>query len=92
VATAKLLSVGIKDVFPWFDALKMILLNVAFGAVFVGIKYIVPLEKYVAIAPKGGLDGSAVESVILAAVWVMIYFAIMLKPIKRRWNALKVKD
>lgn len=91
-ATAKYLKVGLRDVFPWFNAAKVLLLNAAFGAVFVVLKMILPLEKYLAVASESGLDGSAVESLSLAVVWGILYFGLMLKPIKRKWNSLKVKN
>lgn len=90
--TAKYLKVKFREIFPWFEALKILLFNSAFGVVFYMIKQLIPLQNYLTFIKIDGFDGQALESVLLGLVWAVVYFAIMLKPIKRKWNSLKVKN
>lgn len=66
-------------VFPWLNMGKVFLLNACFAGLFWALKRILPLEQFV---------GSIVESVILGAVWIGIYFVIMKKKIKQTWVLL----
>lgn len=90
--TAKSLNVKFSQVFPWKDSGVILLVNIAFGVVFWFIKRLSPLDTVLSSVRIADLDGSALESLLLACVWAAAYFAVMLKPIKKRWKNLKVKD
>ena len=79
---------------PWSEAAGILLITVAFGAVFWIIKGALPLESLFGSVTVSGkaLDGSVIESVILGCMWAILYFAVMFKPIKKKWRNLKVKD
>lgn len=92
--TAKSLDIRFREVFPWKQAAGILLINIAFGAVFYCIKAVSPLDTVfsgITVSDKA-LDGSVIESVILGCVWAVAYFGIMLKAIKKKWRNLKVKD
>ncbi|MBQ3182844.1 MAG: polysaccharide biosynthesis protein [Clostridia bacterium] len=92
--TAKSLDIRFRDVFPWKQSAGILLVNIAFGVVFWGIKAVSPLDSVfsgITLSDKP-LDGSVIESVILGCVWAIAYFAVMFKTIKKKWRNLKVKD
>ena len=90
--TAKTLNIKFSQVFPWKDSAVVLLVNIAFGVVFWFVKKFVPLETLLSSVKIADLDSSTLESLILGCVWGIAYFAVMLKPIKKRWKNLKVKD
>lgn len=90
--TAKSLKVKFREVFPWKQSALILLVNVAFGVLFYFIKKFAPIDTWFGNMTLLGkpIDGSVVESLILACVWCIAYFAVMLKPIKKKWRNLKV--
>lgn len=92
-STAKLLKLKFRELFPWKQIVVIILINAAFGAVFYLLKMALPLENIFSFKIKTHVvDGSAFESILLAAAWAILYFAVMFRTIKKKWKALKVKE
>lgn len=95
--TAKCLNVRFSRVLPWAETAKILLINVGFGALFFWIKRLLPLEKYLTfsfdlLGKRRYFNGSMAESLILGAVWAVVYFAVMMPTIKKKWRELKVKE
>lgn len=77
--TAKCTGVSFFQVFP-FKRLGVITgINTALAFLFYGIKLALPLEKWIT---------SLGESLILGAVWCIVYVILMRKSVKRAWNGL----
>lgn len=92
MVTSKALKESFCDVFPWKQAAGILLLNIAFGAVFWAAKRFIPLETYMPSLNIDGFDGEVLESLVLGVVWGITYFALTFKTILKKWKALKVKD
>ncbi len=90
--TAKSLKIKFREVFPWKQSALILLVNISFGVLFYFIKIFAPIDTWFGNMTLLGkpVDGSVVESLMLAGVWCIAYFAVMLKPIKKKWRNLKV--
>ena len=77
--TSRASDVSYSKVFPWSKILIIILVNIPFSVAFWYIKKFIDVDKYV---------GSFVESLILGAVWSLIYFFVLRKTIKKYWALL----
>lgn len=90
--TARSLNIKFSQVFPWKESGGILLVNIAFGVLFWFIKSISPMDAWFGSISLFGkpVDGSVIESLVLALVWCAAYFGVMLKPIKRKWRNLKV--
>ena len=90
--TAKSLKIKFSQIFPWKESAGILLVNIAFGAVFYFVKMLSPMDKWFTQIILFGkpLDGSVVESLILALIWCALYLGVMLKAIKKKWRNLKV--
>lgn len=77
--TTKVTDVGFVSVFPWRNIGKVFIINTCFAGVFWGLKLLLPLEKY---------TSSIIESVLLGAIWAVVYFFLMRKKIKETWRML----
>jgi O-antigen/teichoic acid export membrane protein len=83
ILTARTTQTKFKDLMPWNTLLKITVLNFAIGIVFFYLKQFIPLEKYV---------GDIGESLLLGAVWTLVYGTIMFKRIRRKWKALNSEE
>ena len=79
VLTAKEVGVPFRKVFPWKNLAKISLVNILLACCFAMLKQVLPLEQIV---------GSLVESLVLGAVWAILYAALMRKPALRAWRNL----
>lgn len=79
IASSKAIEISLKDIFPWKELLKITVINIGFGIVFLWIKNIVPLDLYV---------GNLSEALILAFVWGILYLLLMYRKIKEKWDGL----
>ena len=75
--TSKLLKVRMKNILPWSSFLKLLVLNAIMAICFYYIKKVMPLDVLV---------GDNTESVVLAVVWALVYFAIIRKKMKIVWK------
>lgn len=75
--TSKLLKVRLKNILPWGSFLKLLVLNAIMAICFYYIKKVMPLDLLV---------GDNTESVFLAVVWALVYFAIICKKMKIVWK------
>lgn len=90
--TSKMLDLKFSQVFPWKRAATVVLINGAFGAIFLLLKSVLPLENIFSFnLGSHKIDGSACESILLGIVWAAVYGLLMLKSAKKCWKNLKVK-
>lgn len=79
IFSARILKCPLSQLFPWKSCAGLLLMNAAFGIVFYFVKRFVGLEAYL---------GEQWESVALGCVWGVIYFALLLRPLKKHWKGL----
>jgi len=79
IVSSKELKISFKLIMPWKKIFILTIINIAFAAVFVVLKSIIPFDITI---------GQVLESVILGAVWMAIYIIIMFKNIKKCWRLL----
>lgn len=80
--TSKMIFMSIKEIFPWVEIFKITFMNIIFSIVFYWIKNYLSLECNF---------GEIIESILLGAIWGIIYFLITFPFIKRKWSALKIE-
>lgn len=80
IITVIIMDVKFKSIFPWKNIAFITLVNLAMGAFFAFLKYLLPLHLII---------GGILESVILGFTWFTIYSLIMSMRIKEYWLALK---
>ena len=79
IMTAKSTAISFRDVFPWRTLGEISLLNILLSCCFATLKQLLPIEQ---------LIGSLMESLILGAVWSLLYLVLMWKRIQATWKAL----
>ena len=80
--TARDVGISFRQVFPWKALAKISAVNVLMACCFAVLKQLLPLEQII---------GSLAESLILGAVWTLIYIALMRKTALRAWRNLNVE-
>ena len=91
IATAKAINMPFSKLLPWAKLGLITLINVGFSAVFYTAAKLLPIDRLFDGIEFWKLSGSGecFEAVILGIVWAVLYFALMLKPIKKLWRKLK---
>ncbi|SDO55950.1 oligosaccharide flippase family protein [Halobacillus aidingensis] len=82
IVTSKNLNVSFSNIFPWHSLFRITVINVILGLLFLYIKSIIPIEE-----GRGGV----VESIVLGIIWLGVYFIIMGKKVKYRWDNINQK-
>ncbi|MGB4310654.1 MAG: oligosaccharide flippase family protein [Bacilli bacterium] len=82
LSTSKTLNMSIKNIFPWGDIFKITIVNIGFCVVFFWAKNLLAVESIL---------GEVIESILLGAIWGVIYFSLTFAFIKKKWLALNVK-
>jgi len=77
--SAKKINLKFKNIFPWKDILNLTLINVVLALFAILLKQLMCLDAYV---------GSILETLVIAAIWGIVYTIIILKKIKFHWNML----
>lgn len=77
--TTSIVKVSFRNIFPWIDIGKTLIINILFAIFFWKIKYYLPLEEYI---------GSFIESIVLGVVWTVVYIFLLRKRIKYIWKIL----
>ena len=77
--TSRVTNVSFEHVFPWRKLAYVLAVNICFAAVFYVIKQILPLETFI---------GSIPESLLLGAVWTILYIIMMKEKMHTTWNKL----
>lgn len=80
--TAHSTGVSLREVFPWRSLGQAGLVNLLLACCFAALKQLLPLER---------LAGSLAESLVLGAVWTLVYAAVMRKPALRAWRELNME-
>lgn len=75
--SARILKVGLKDIFPWKDLSIILIINIFLGCVFVFIKGMIPLDRFV---------GTEIESIALALVWGFTEIMILGRMGQNEWR------
>ena len=78
--TRRITGIPLKQLFPWKSVATLLVVNLAFSAVFFALKRIVPLERLV---------GESWESIFLAGVWALAYFGVFSKFIRKKMKLIK---
>ena len=94
--TGNLLNIPPRSVIPWRELLSITAVNFLFAAVFTVAKRMLPLEFWVgalfrAVASERistAALGECTESILLGAVWVLLYFMLLFRFLKRKWNEI----
>ena len=73
ILTSRHMKIPFSDVFPWKQLGRILLLNIAFAAVFAAVKYMLHIEERA---------GDIIFSVLLGCVWLAIYFLVIKNKIK----------
>ncbi len=91
IATSRAIGMPFSRLLPWARLGVITLINVAFSVFFYAAARILPIERLFDGIEFWKLSGSGecFEAVILGIVWAVVYFALMLKPIKKLWRQLK---
>lgn len=80
--SAQSTGVSFREIFPWKALAQIGLVNILLACCFAGLKHLLPLER---------LAGSLVESLVLGAVWTLLYAALMRKHALRAWRELNAE-
>lgn len=79
IATSKSVDISFRRIFPWKSLTIITLVNIFMGLLFYFIKDAVSIEI---------ITNEIIESIVLGFVWGILYFIVMLKPIKQKWRLL----
>ncbi len=79
--SSKVLGVKFKRLFDWKALGKSLIVNLVVAAVFLAAKELLPIEQFA---------GNIIEAIILGGVWVCIIAVLEFKPLKKKWNDLKI--
>ena len=79
--SAKVMKLKLKELFEWKLFLKSLIINIIIAVAFFIVKEVLPIENYV---------GNIFEAIILGVVWACIFAVVEFKPLKNKWNELKV--
>ena len=77
--SAKYLELSFREIFPWKRLGQILLINVLFGFCFGWLKQLLPLEVFLS-----GLG----ESLLLGAIWSLLYVFTLRRRILSSWNGL----
>lgn len=93
--SAKFTDVSMREIFPWKQLLKSLLINGVFAGVVYAAKMLLPLDKFfysllgdIAFMDIGKYSGDIAEAVVLGIVWLGLYAAVMFKSLKTKWHLL----
>lgn len=94
--TAKEMGMSFLKVIPWRGLLSVTVVNLIFAVAFAMAKRVLPLEVWSETLFCGILSdrisadslGECAESVLLGAIWVLLYFALLFRFLKKKWNEL----
>ena len=75
IFSSRIINVKFKDIFPWKNIAIIVLINISLGLIFYYI--------HIALFPGN------FQAIILAVLWGIVYFFILLKPGKNYWRKLK---
>ncbi len=78
-ATVRLTGSEFKVIFPWKSMGYISVVNIAFGAIFFLLGRYIKLDL---------LLGQIAESIIFGVLWLLIYFGIYFKYLKKKWDIL----
>lgn len=77
--SGKIMRIEIKNIFPWSELAKILLVNTLLGFIFGCIKKVIRLEE---------IMGSEIESIILAFIWCIFDLFIFRKVLVTEWRRL----
>lgn len=77
--TCRLLEIGITQIFPWRDLLKIFALNLLLGLIFAIVRSKVFLS-----------FNSTLSAISIGSAWACLYFIIMRKPLKQNISGLNL--
>ncbi len=94
--TGKEVGMPFRAVIPWRGLLFITAVNLAFAVAFAVVKQVLPLETWGGALFSTVLFnhvsaaslGECAESVLLGAVWALLYFALLSRFLKKKWNEL----
>lgn len=81
VWSSKVLKINFKKLFDWKALCKSLVINFVIAGLFFVAKELLPIEKF---------TGNIIEAIILGGVWVCIIAILEFKPLKQKWNDLKI--
>lgn len=93
--SAKFTGVKMREIMPWAQLLKSLLLNGALAGVMYAAKMVLPLDKFfysligdIEFMSIGKYSGDIAEAAVLGIVWLGLFAVLMIKPLKTKWRLL----
>ena len=87
--SSKLLKIRLLKIFPWLSLGRILLTEVIIGGGMFIIKKILPFDRFIeACCNVNKYYGDVAEAILLGIVWILIFFTLEFKNIKKNWVAL----